>query len=176
MTFHFSRPVPRRRSARQFLVASLSGVFALGLVACGDDEPAGPPRLTRAQLIEQGDELCAEAEEKLAPVFGQLFPTGSETPPADQAAGPMRTAALALREEYDEFSALRPPEGEQQKFDAIVQKFDAAVDDIEESAALAGSGDTEGYLQALERANASDAESRELMREYGFETCAGPEE
>lgn len=168
-------PSPASRTIRTLLGVAVCGVTALSLSACGSDEPEGPQRLSRAELIEQGDQICAETEEKLAPVFGELFPTGTETPPADQAAAPMRTAALALREEYDEFSALRPPEADQQKFDSILEKFDAAVKGIEESAALAGAGDTEGYLKALEAANGADGESRELMGDYGFKTCAGAE-
>lgn len=161
------------RLARASLRVGLCGLIALGLGACGNDEPEGPARLSRAEVITQGDQLCTETQETLGPVFAELFPTGSETPPAAQAAQPMQTAATALREEYGRFSALRPPEDDEAKFDAILEKFDAAVVDVEESAALAAAGDTEGYLQALEAANASDAESRDLMRDYGFKACAG---
>jgi hypothetical protein len=154
----------------------LPALLLLPLAGCGggSEEADGTNRLTKAELISQGDALCAGVEEELAPVFGELFPTGSETPPASEAAGPMRVAADALRREYVEFSRLAPPEEDQQRFDAILEKFDAAVKDVEKSADLAAGGDTEGYLKALEAANGSDAESRDLMRDYGFDTCAGP--
>ena len=174
MTFHTTRPPTSCRTARRGLLRlALCGLVAVALGACGSDEPEGVSRLSRAELIHQGDQLCSDTEEKLAPVFGELFPTGSETPPAAQAAAPMRTAASALRDEYDRFSALRPPEEDEEEFDAILEKFDDAVTDVEESAALAAAGDTDGYLQALERANGTDGESRDLMREYGFMACAG---
>lgn len=177
MSSHLTRPDPVRSWTliRASLRLALCGVIALALGACGTDEPEGPARLSRSALIEQGDQLCTDTEEKLAPVFGELFPTGSETPPAAQAAEPMRIAATVLREEYDQFSELRPPEKDQEKFDVILEKFDAAIAEVEQSAALAAAGDTDGYLQALESANGSDAESRDLMRDYGFEACAGEE-
>lgn len=177
MSLHLTLPDLSRRQppTRAGLRLGLCGVIALALGACGSDEPEGPARLSRAEVVQQGDQLCTDTEEKLGPVFGELFPTGSETPPAAQAAEPMRTAATLLREEYDQLSALRPPEDDEEKFEAILQKFDAAVTDVEKSAALAAAGDTDGYLQALEAANASDGESRELMRDYGFEACAGEE-
>ncbi|HUQ39391.1 MAG TPA: hypothetical protein VM030_04495 [Acidimicrobiales bacterium] len=144
---------------------------AVGLGGCGGDDD----RLSKADLISKGDALCAATTEKLEPVFGKLFPTGSETPPADKAAGPMRTAATELREEYRDFSALEPPAKDEKRFAAILEGFDAAVTDVEDAAERAEAGDTEGYLKKLEAANAKDAESRELMKAYGFEECAGSE-
>lgn len=160
-----------RRSRR--LSVALCAVAVLGVAGCSEESPPESSSLSKAELISQGDAICAETEEKLAPVFGALFPTGSETPPASEAAGPMRTAATELRAEYNEFSALEPPEADREKFDAILEKFDLAVKDVEKSAELAEAGDTEGYLTNLEAANSTDAESRELMKEYGFMTCAG---
>ena len=154
------------------LLVSLGGC---GGGPAGGESADGPQRLSKAELIAEGDELCAATGEELAPVFAELFPTGSETPPAEKAAGPMRVAATALREEHSRLSALSPPAADEAKFDAILDEFGEAVADIEQSADMAAAGDTEGYLKALERANGSDAESRELMRAYGFETCAGEE-
>src|SRR5687768_9480823 len=141
-----------RRSLAVALALASSGLTFIG---CGDDDDG---RLSKTALIEAGDAICLRALEDTEPLFAELFPTGSEMPAADDAAGPMGKAAQILRREHDDLAALRPPSGDEDVFDEIVERFDDAVREVEKSAARASDGDTDGYLQALEHANEVDAE------------------
>lgn len=152
--------------------AAVAVALLVGVVACGDDDDDGDG-LTKDALIEQGDVICQRAVDDTTPLFAALFPTGTETPPAEEAAGPMGEAAEILRAEYEEFAALQPPSGDEEDFEAILERFEESIELIERSAELAAEGDTEGYLEQLGAANEADAASRELMAEYGFTTCAG---
>jgi hypothetical protein len=146
----------------KLIIVAVAAAAMLG--ACGGSD-AG-----RADVIARGDAACAEAAGKLDPIFGELFPTGSETPEAKVAAEPMSQAAAIIREEANVFAGLATDDA---AFTPIREGVDRVADTIELSATKARAGDTDGYLQALEQANEVDAETREDMKAYGFTTCAG---
>lgn len=146
-------------------VVAIPLTFAVG-GACGDDG------LGREELVARGDAICAETERETGALFGKLFPTGSETPPASEAAPIMREALALLEAEADELAALDPAE-DVERYESAVAGFRDAVAAFETSVELAEKGEDEAYLQELQKANEVDAGSRETFKSLGFSTCAG---
>ncbi len=130
-------------------------------------------RLSAAELAAQADAICADAAEQLNPLFAELFPTGSETPPADEAAPIMAQAADAITAEIRALTALKPPQQLQADWLQLERLLRRIDHEVRWSAQLAARGDTDGYLQVLQGANELDAESREIFAAIGATTCSG---
>lgn len=130
-------------------------------------------RSTTEELVEQADAICAAAAAELNPLFAQLFPTGTETPSAEEAAPVMAEAAQVLTEEVRDLTALKPSleaQADWLDIERLLRRLDHLV---RRSAQLAAAGDTEGYLTHLGAANEVDWESREIFRSIGSTVCAG---
>ena len=154
------------RAGAAITVASVA--LCTGSGAAGAGERSGTE-----DLIEQADAICAAAGEELLPLFAQLFPTGTETPPAEEAAPVMAEAAQIITEEVRDLTALKPSlevQAEWLDIERLLRRLDHLV---RRSAQLAAAGDTEGYLMHLGAANEVDWESREIFRSIGSTVCAG---
>jgi acyl-CoA reductase-like NAD-dependent aldehyde dehydrogenase len=152
---------------RKMWTKTCAASVLLAVAACGRGG-----ELSREQVVARGDAACESAAAELDPPFAELFPTGSETPPAKTAAPIMSRAADVIRAEADAFAAMTSVEDEE-TFGEIRRGMQRIADEFDGSAEKARAGDTEGYLQALEHVNGVDADVREVMREYGFDECAG---
>jgi hypothetical protein len=138
-------------------------IFVIGLVAllsgCGgsDDEPS----LTKAEFIKQGDAICAEAEEKknaaLAKAFQKKENQSSQKAVQERLVTDVALPPIAAMAE--ELSDLGAPDD---KATAIVEGYEAAVEEIEEDPAAAVSSEKGPFAQP-----------DKLAAEYGFKECSG---
>lgn len=136
--------------------------------------PAGAgPRLTADALAAAADGACIEAGEQLGALFADLFPTGNELPPADEAAPIMAEAALVVARYADTITALKPPLEHQADWLEIERRTRQLDRLIQRSADAAADGETDGYLTVLGEANGVDLETRPLFESVGAVACSG---
>jgi hypothetical protein len=148
----------RRSSAA--LVAALA--IAILVAGCGGGDRA---TLTKAELIERGDELCANAEAALA---AGVHNYGHKVGFAHKLTGPNPKQERGLITEVvlprfqalaEELGELDPPEDEAAKFEAIVEGLEEGVVEGEASPTTFRSGGN------------SFEEANEKATELGFEVC-----
>lgn len=150
-------------------------VAALLIVGCGgggDDEStestavttAAPTALTKDELIDQGDAICAEVNAAVGTVGASSAETGS---PAGQTAdlyGGMIDSLknLGTPEETDGYA----------EFSAVADELATAEDEVKLASAR---GDTGGLETAESNASAALTSFQNAASEYGFEACSeGP--
>lgn len=146
--------------------AAATLLFTTGVAGARD-------RLSEAELVAEADRICLAANEELGPIFGELFPTGTETPPADEAAPLMAEAAEIIDDQMRALVALKPSSEQQAQWLEIEKLFRDIDRLVQRSAQLAAKGDTEGYLTKLGEANEVGAKAAEIFAELGSEGCAG---
>lgn len=150
-------------------------VAALLIAGCGgggDDDStestavttAAPAALSQAELIEQGDAICAEVNAAVGTVGSSSAETGS---PAAQAA-----------DLYSGMVASLQNLGEPEEADGYAE-FSSAADELataENEVKLAAErGDTAGLEAAESNASSALASFQDVASEYGFEDCSeGP--
>ena len=143
--------------------AALAAALAIAVLVpgCGGDGAA----LSKAELIEQGDELCRKAEAALS---AGIHNFGHKVGFAHKLSGPTPKQEVGLITEVvlprfqalaEELGELSPPEDEAAKFDAIVKGLEKGVVEGEASPATFRSGGN------------SFAEANAKATELGFEVC-----
>ena len=154
-----------RASAAALLVA----MAAVGIGCGGDsDEESGPP--TRAEYVEQGDEICQELYEQRDPLEAQAAEAGVRGDD-DEAAGIFENAADITENRVADLEALEPPAGDEEAASAFVESAEATIEPAREAAeALRQSDDA-----ALERAGAAGARANtrfaKSSERLGFLVC-----
>jgi len=153
----------------------LIGLLCAGLIAaCGGGGNDGSSdaaetteaadALTKAELIAQGDEICADGDkeaEALADEFAEDNEIDTENPTQEQAEEAVAEAFVpSLRRQAEELSALGAPAGDEEEVEAIVSALEAATDELE---------DNPGALFEAE-SNPLEEPSK-LAADYGFENC-----
>lgn len=153
--------------------AAAIGVTGTVLVTLSVGPAAAGARLTSEELAAQADAICTAASEELGPLFGELFPTGSETPPAEDAAPIMTEASVIISAEIVDLTALKPPRELQADWLRLERLLRSVDHHVRRSAQLARQGDTDGYLSELGEGNEVDSESRAIFAEIGATACSG---
>jgi hypothetical protein len=121
--------------------AALVIVVALLLTACG-----GTERLTKEQLITQGDVICKDASTKADPIGANLGNPSAETLP-------------------------QWSEADQATWDKITAGLDQIVAGVKTAKDAASKGDLAGFSAALNAINTASGESGQLASDYGFQEC-----
>jgi hypothetical protein len=140
------------------LLSTTLVLLALGAAGCGDDDDdqsAEAP--SKAEFIEQGDKVCADADQALADVALQQYPEGPPT--GDDAVAFAEDVFIPnLQGQHDDLAALTPPEGEEDALADLLATFQAGIDEI--------AADPENFVRsdALEDASAAAAD-------FGFRNC-----
>jgi hypothetical protein len=151
-------------------VGLLAVVLAAGLIAagCGGDDDddttaatttteaaaTGEP-LSKAEFIEQGDEICADANKELRELEQQEFGGGA---PSEQEASEFGDElADNIQSQIDGLRGLTPPEGDE---DEIAQTLDAGQEGVDQLREAETPTQTPGL-----------AEASRMLRDYGFEEC-----
>jgi hypothetical protein len=144
--------------------AALVIVLALLLAACG-----GTERLTKEQLVAQGDSICKEASVKADPIGTNLGNPSAETLPQwSDALGQL----LPIYEDLvGKLKALNPPEADQATWDKITGGLDQIVAGIKTAKDAASKGDLAGFQTALAAIDTASGESGQLASDYGFQEC-----
>ncbi|HEX6228002.1 MAG TPA: hypothetical protein VFZ41_00910, partial [Solirubrobacterales bacterium] len=145
-------------------------LFALLVAGCGggDDEPTAPtvattpePTLTKAELLEQGDAICAEVNAAVGTVSST---TGTE------AASRVAQEANLYEGMVERIKGLGKPD-DTAGYEEFIGAADTLAQAQSDAALAAARGDSAG-LQAAESEASSALESFQSAADaYGFEEC-----
>lgn len=94
------------------------------LAGCGDDDDT----LTQAQLTEQANAICIDADAKIGEVLGPIF---SGEPSPDELQEALDAIVSTSRDTADRLGELSPPSDMSGDFDDMLTAFDAANDQAE---------------------------------------------
>jgi hypothetical protein len=144
-------------------IALLAGVLAVALVAAGCGGSSAP--LTKAELIEQGDAICAQGAKQIQTEATAFI---NEKDPKEKQVG-LTTAEYShitktilipmLKQEVEEVRALKAPSGEEKKVAALFAVFAKGVKASEKEP-----GNIYARAEALAQAN-------KALQAYGFKSC-----
>jgi hypothetical protein len=153
----------------------LTALLAVGVIAtgCGDDDEettagatgatgatgAGGPAPTKDEFIAEADRLCQRAEDEL----DQEFEGGAPISPPDLA----RDVIVPMQQELiDDLRALTPPADDESQIEAILNRLQTGVDQLEDDPAL-----FERSLDSPKVLEDVYADARQRASEYGFAVC-----
>lgn len=110
---------------------TMTGLALLALaVGCGGDDP-----LSKADYVKQGNKICADFEDSVAKdvkkVLGGLRSEKDLTP--DKARAFFDTALPKFDAAVEDLDALAPPEGDEDKAQAIIDAGESDSENIEEA-------------------------------------------
>jgi hypothetical protein len=141
------------------LLSTMIVLLALLAAGCGDDDDEGQEAQapTKAEFIEQGDKICADADQALADVASEQYPEGPPT--GDDAVAFAEEVFIPnLQGQHDDLAALTPPAGEEDAMADLLAALQTGIDEI--------AADPENFVQsdALEDASAAAAD-------FGYRSC-----
>jgi hypothetical protein len=153
-------------------VALLGTILVAGmLAACGgsagpdDAGGGGESGLSKAEYIEQGDDVCRRLDEA-----GQSVVVPPQEAPLPAHARFLEDVLAEVVPARDEFVALDAPDGDE----AAKERFDAywngVVSHLEDALAAAEADDRAEYDRLLGELEADEALAEDL-KDYGFEVC-----
>ncbi len=135
---------------------TLAAVLTVSLAACG----GGGDELTKAQFVEQGNDVCERTQRRTTEAAGRIFTVEGEIPSAEQIERfANETVDPALEEELDRLRELTPPQDDQERVEDILNAGQAGLEEIRrDPTSLIGDRDPlENY--------------RELAGGYGLDKC-----
>ena len=150
--------------------ALLAALAALALIAavvagCGDDGETTETEtvaITKAELIKQGDQICAKANEQSeteAEEFAEENGFKLEEATEEQLEDAVREVLVpSLSRQAEELEALGAPEGDEEQVEGIVVSLEDAAGEIEDDPGVVFEG------KVL-------TEPSELAEDYGFKVC-----
>lgn len=145
---------------RRLLALITVPALAATLVACGDDTET----LSLDEYIEQGDALCAAADEE----FDALGEPASE-----EELGSFLEDGLAIYEDLRaDLGALAAPEEREEDIDALLGTLDDLIAALDGAATAAADEDEDALDEAFAELDDIDDRADELASELGFEECA----
>jgi hypothetical protein len=139
-------------------------VLALLLAACG-----GTERLTKEQLIAQGDAICKDASTKADPIGNGLGEPSTET--LSQWGDALGQLLPIYEDLVGKLKALNPPEADQATWEKITGGLDQVVQSVKAAKDAAASGDLAGFQTAFTAIVKASGESGQLAADYGFQEC-----
>jgi hypothetical protein len=153
----------------------LFGVLAIAVIAAGcgsssdnSSSEESTASITKAELIKQGDAICATSEKEAEAEFeefGEENGISESKEPTEAQKEELATSILlpSVSSQIEEIRALGAPSGEEEEVSEILDTVEEEVEEGEaEPAALFESGEP-------------FAEGNKMAREYGFKVC-GQEE
>lgn len=161
--------IERRDMTRKALWL-LGCALAAGLIAAGcggdDDDDGGGEQTaadgapTKAEFIAQANEICAKGVREITEEAGKVLRGGQPTP---EQVREFVTGTLVprIRKRLDQLRELRPPEGDEDRVDAIFDAAENAADQLEEDPT------------ALTGGARAFAEANRVSLEYGLRSCTG---
>jgi hypothetical protein len=151
------------------LVRSIAVVLAAFLlVSCSS---GGSERLTKEELIAQGDAICKTMSDKAGSIGTDLAnPTAVNMPQWADALGQLLPIFQDMASQLKELS---PPEADQDAWDQIIAGLDQEVAALEKAKNAADGGDATGMTSALMEMSSVDAKTTKLTADYGFTQCGG---
>jgi hypothetical protein len=147
-----------RIAAVGFATASL----AAAITGCG----GGPDQVSAEELVQQGDEICQEGQERFEEI--QSDPPANSNEAVDQ-------TDLLIQESEDELNALRdlePPDELRDPFDRYLEARGRALEYLRRGRDAAEGQDSEAYLEAQQGVAKRARERRQLAEAVGFQVCS----
>jgi hypothetical protein len=134
-----------------------TGVAVVAFAGCGGDQ------LTRAELREQGNAICAKYE-------GQIDELA--VPSAiDDIPGYVAKAAPIVENEIDELKALDPPDEAQETFDQMIAEAEKTLTAGRDLAEAAETGDDAAVEEALNAGNVASSRADRHAQTLGLTEC-----
>jgi hypothetical protein len=153
--------MPRDRG--RFLAAiAVLAVAAPAAAGCGDDAE----QVSAQELVQRGDEICAEGRREFAEIQSQAPPNASAA--ADQTD---QLVAIAT-DELNELREIRPPDELQERYEAYLAARGRALSLLEQGRDAAEDKDADAYGKAQAEAAAAQPERLKLARAVGFKQCS----
>ena len=153
--------------ARQLRIVVLIPIaFAAGgrdaTPGCGD----GSEEVSAEELVQQGDEICREVQERFSEIQAQ--------PPANASEGGQQAGELlgVADDAQAELREIEPPEELRDRYEAYLDTREGVSDALERGEQAAEDQDGEAYGQAQEEAVGGAPERQRLARELGFTVCS----
>jgi len=154
-----------------------AGIAAATIVAaCGDDtEP-----LMKEEFIEQADAICAETNERVAPIFEAVWADIDDAEETSGASGPLvfvrfdRAVDEAMphfAQQLSELRGLEPPAEDEELVTGLLDDHESALARGAELAEAAAGGD-EAAIATLDNDDPIDEVERRV-RAYGMRVCGG---
>jgi hypothetical protein len=150
-------------------VASVRGLVillaAILLAGCGGSEEP----LTRAELIQQANEICREHVSAIEELEEGLGSTNSSAALADLASV-LPQVADEFRGLADDLGELNPPEDLEDRYDLTLDRIDRVADELDQAAEAAEAGDRQGVNSVLQESLAALSIQR-FFQDNQFEEC-----
>jgi hypothetical protein len=144
-------------------IAVLAAILAIGSIVagCGSSDSSSTPPLTKAAFVKQGDAICEKVPGRYQARLKALPKPPKSTPPkAAKEESNLKAAVPPLHTATAEFEELGPPEGDEEKVEAIIAALESGAEGLEESPGSELSG-PKSPLDAFQDAT----------KEYGFKYC-----
>jgi hypothetical protein len=143
-------------------------VFAVVLAACS----GGSDRLTKAELITQGDAICKTFSTKANPI-GQDITAAPSADNLDQYATAFGQLETVFGDMMDGLKGLSPPEADQSTWDGITKGVDDELAALREAKTAAQGGDLTAFNAAGTKIGQLDNQTSQAATTYGFQVCGG---
>lgn len=143
-------------------------VLAALLAACG----GGSDRLTKTQVIAQGDVICKTFSDKAGPI-GSGITSAPSVDNLAQYATAFGQLETVFKNMIDGLKGLSPPETDQKTYDAITKGLDDELVALREAKTAAESGDLTAFNTAGAKIGQLDSVTSKLATDYGFQVCGG---
>jgi len=148
------------------LTAILIAAIAAGCGSGDDDSSGGGDEtvvvLSKAEFIEQGDEICSEATERSeeeAEEFAEENDFDLEKATKEELEEAISDVLVpSLNQQVEELAALGAPEGDEEQVEAIITSLEEATAEVEDDPSV------------VFEANALK-EPSQLAEAYGFKVC-----
>lgn len=142
-------------------VSLLMLVVALLLTSCGDE------RLTTAEFVAKGNQVCAGADRRFAAVFRTL--SGPEQPTAEEVQSAIEKVVPITQDVVDDFKQLQPPERLEKRFQVAITHAENAIVELRNAAAT-----PEGAQRLFTAGPEEDPfrETNESLKAIGITRCA----
>ena len=133
-------------------------------------QEAKPVTLTSAELIAQGDEVCADSQATYKEYLAE-FPSGEE----EASVAYSRLLTAISRKAVGRFNALDPPPRLETQYDAYVAAQEEVAQWDKDALRAAEAEDLTAYLAARAERDNTAEERKELAEAVGFHVCSGSE-
>ncbi len=151
-------------SVRRPAALSVLAAAVLLLAACG-----GSSRLTKAELIKQGDVICKDARAKADPIGTNLGAPSQDN--LSQWADALDQAFPIYQDMTGKLKALSPPEADQATWDQITGGLDKVVAGVKAAKDAAAAGDLAAFNTALQQVATASQGASQVATTYGFQEC-----
>ncbi|MGH2984519.1 MAG: hypothetical protein ACRDK5_09750 [Solirubrobacterales bacterium] len=138
-----------------------SAVAVAAIAGCG-----GSDEVSAEELVQQGDDVCREVQERFTEIQAQ--PPANASEGAEQAGELLGVADDAQAELRD----LEPPAELRDGYDGYLDARDELSDALERGKQAAEDQDGDAYGKAQEEAASGAPERQRLARELGFRVCS----